>query len=71
MVRETRTTAGCVILIQLFYFLTMLKRLRLLFLSAIIIIHIGIGATFNLFYFSSIMFILNISALYNFKNDFE
>jgi hypothetical protein len=56
------------IFIQLFYGLIIIRKFKCIILFSIILMHIVIGAVFNIPFFSAIMLILNLTAFYNFKN---
>lgn len=56
-----------VILIEMFYFLINVKGLRKYWLAATIGMHLGIALFLNLYFFSTLMIILNLTAYYNFE----
>lgn len=58
-----------VIILEMFYFLINVKRLQKFWLWSIIGMHLGIALVLNLYFFSAIMIILNLTAYYNFESD--
>ena len=58
-----------VIVLELFYFLINFKKLQKFWLWSIIGMHLGIALILNLYFFSAIMIILNLTAYYDFSDD--
>ena len=58
-----------VILIEMFYFLINVKMLRKYWLAATIAMHLGIALLLNLYFFSALMIILNLTAYYDFEKN--
>ena len=55
-----------VIILETFYFLINIKKLQKFWLCSIIAMHLGIALVLNLYFFSAIMIILNLTAYYDF-----
>lgn len=56
-----------VILLEMFYFLINYKPFRKFMLTGIVCMHLGIALILNLYFFSAIMIILNLTAYYDFE----
>ncbi|WP_117880809.1 HTTM domain-containing protein [Aureibaculum luteum] len=56
-----------VIIVEMCYFLINIETLKKYWLIAIIAMHFGIALVLNLYFFSTIMIILNLTAYYNFE----
>jgi len=57
-----------VIILEMCYFLINIKRLRKFWLWSIISMHLGIALILNLYFFSAIMIVLNLTAYYDFEH---